>query len=125
MTKTHLVLFDIDGTLLHSIDGTLLHSGGCGRAATLLALQDVFGTVGAIDDVDFAGKTDWQILLEALEPAGFSGQAIQTQLGAYNEAVSRRLREIIAGFPVCPCAGAPEVVSALRKNPAVVRFGLA
>jgi len=72
MTKTHLVLFDIDGTLLHS--------GGCGRAATLLALQDVFGTVGAIDDVDFAGKTDWQILLEALEPAGFSGQAIQTQL---------------------------------------------
>lgn len=49
--------------ILFDIDGTLIHSGGCGRAATRLAVQEVFGTAGALDEVNFAGKTDWQILL--------------------------------------------------------------
>jgi phosphoglycolate phosphatase len=104
----HLVLFDIDGTLLHS--------GGCGRAATRLAVQEVFGTVGNLDRVNFAGKTDWQIVLESLESNGFTIEQIQTALETYNEAIARHLGQIIDQFPVRPCPGAPEVVAALRTH---------
>jgi phosphoglycolate phosphatase-like HAD superfamily hydrolase len=108
----YLVLFDIDGTLLHS--------GGCGRAATNLAVREVFGTTGHLDQVNFAGKTDWQILLEALEPAGFTAGQVQAQLATYNETVARHLSAIIGSFPVRPCVGAPQVIMALRSNPQVL-----
>lgn len=112
MDELVLALFDIDGTLLHS--------GGCGRAATRLALAEVFGTIGALDHISFAGKTDWQILHDALEPAGFSREAIKSRLSAYNETVSRHLAHIIGEFPVAPCPGAPELIAALRAHPQVV-----
>lgn len=112
MPKTWLVLFDIDGTLLHS--------GGCGRAATRLAVQDVFGTAGILDEVSFAGKTDWQILLEALTPAGIAAEEIERRLAEYNLTVARHLAAIIGERPVKPCAGAPKLVAALRADPAVL-----
>lgn len=112
MHDRHLVLFDIDGTLLHS--------GGCGRASTRLAMDEVFGTIGRVDDISFAGKTDWQILREALCPVGVSDATIEAQLDAYMTAVARHLEAIIADFPVRPCAGAPEVVAALRDDPAAL-----
>ena len=115
MPKSSLVLFDIDGTLLHS--------GGCGRAATRLALRDVFGTIGVLDDVGFAGKTDWQILLEALAPTGIAPPDIEARLDAYNQAVARRLAAIIGECPVQPCSGAPELVAALRTH-SIVLMGL-
>jgi phosphoglycolate phosphatase len=107
-----LVLFDIDGTLLHS--------GGCGRAATRLALLEVFGTTGALDEVNFAGKTDWQILLEVLEPVGLSPAQVKDQIRQHDAVVARHLAGIIHEFPVQPCIGAPDIVAALRANPAVV-----
>ena len=112
MIQTRLVLFDIDGPLLHS--------GGCGRAATRLALQEVFGTTGILDKVDFAGKTDWQILHEALLPAGFTEDQISAKIGTYHEAVTGILRQIIKDFPVRPCPGAPTVVTALHEDPQVM-----
>ncbi len=108
----YLVLFDIDGTLLHS--------SGCGRAATRLAVQDVFGTIGELDNVNFAGRTDWEILNEALAPAGIPAATIQAQIVPYNQAVTHRLGEIIGDFPVKPCPGALAVVAALSANPHVV-----
>ncbi|MBI5960889.1 MAG: HAD family hydrolase [Chloroflexi bacterium] len=109
MMDRRLVLFDIDGTLLHS--------GGCGRAATRLATQEVFGTLGAQEGVSFAGKTDWQILLESLEPAGISRDTIQHNLDTYNQVLARTLAEIIHQFPVRACIGAREVVAVLRDQP--------
>jgi phosphoglycolate phosphatase len=107
-----LVLFDIDGTLLDS--------GGCGRAAIRLAMQEVFDTMGTLDTVNFAGKTDWQILLESLEPAGFSTQHVQAQLERYQLVMARHLTQIVGQFPVTPCVGALEVVTALREHPQAV-----
>jgi phosphoglycolate phosphatase len=105
----YLVLFDIDGTLLHS--------GGCGRAATRLALQEVFGTIGLLDKTNFAGKTDWQIVLESLESTGIGVDHVQTQLQHYNETVARHLSLIVDTFPVRACVGAAEVVDRLRAHP--------
>src|SRR5438067_964465 len=50
MNKSKLVLFDIDGTLLHS--------GGAGEKALRLALRDRFGRDDDLADVEIAGKTD-------------------------------------------------------------------
>jgi phosphoglycolate phosphatase len=107
-----LVLFDIDGTLLHS--------GGCGRAATRLALQDVFGTQGDVDRVTFAGMTDWGIVRDALEPAGIAAEEVQARLDTYIQTVARHLSAIIGDFPVRPCLGAPELVARLKANPDVL-----
>jgi phosphoglycolate phosphatase len=107
-----LVLFDIDGTLLDS--------GGCGRAATRLAMQEVFDTTGTLDTVNFAGKTDWQILLESLESAGLSTQHVQAQREWYHLVMARHLTQIAGQFPITPCVGAREVVTALRKHPQAV-----
>ncbi|NDJ76241.1 MAG: HAD hydrolase-like protein [Chloroflexi bacterium] len=112
MQPKYLVLFDIDGTLLHS--------GGCGRAATRLAVHDVFGTTGALDQVDFAGMTDWGILHAALEPTGIARHTIESQLPHYMDVVAEHLAAIIDDFPVRPCAGAPEVVTSLRDNPSAL-----
>jgi phosphoglycolate phosphatase len=112
MNDHRLVLFDIDGTLLHS--------GGCGRAASRLAMQDIFGTIGLFDDVSLAGNTDWQMLLEALTPVGITTDQIQASLHDYGQAASRRLTEIIADFLVRPCTGVPALIEVLKANPNVL-----
>jgi phosphoglycolate phosphatase-like HAD superfamily hydrolase len=63
-----LILFDIDGTLLD-----------CGRQVRPLlagALVEVFGTAGAIDTYDFAGKPDPRIVLDLMTGAGVARQTV-------------------------------------------------
>ena len=67
-----LVLFDIDGTLLIS--------RGIGREAKRRAMQEHFGTAGALDSHVFGGKTDWRILAELLEPHGISSADIGREM---------------------------------------------
>ena len=56
--RKKLILFDLDGTLLWS--------DGAGRAAIHKALMDEIGTVGPIDSVPLAGRTDMAIARELL-----------------------------------------------------------
>ena len=51
-----LVLFDIDGTLLHT--------GGAGRKAFRHAFATAFGVSNATEGVDFAGRTDTSLVRE-------------------------------------------------------------
>lgn len=108
MRPEWLILFDIDGTLLNS--------GGCGRAATRLALDEVFGTAGVVESLPFAGKTDWQITIEALAPAGIPRGAIEARLDAYNAAVTRHLTALIESFPVHACPGTHALLAALKAR---------
>lgn len=57
-----LVLFDIDGTLLHT--------HGAGRRAIRQALMDELGTTDPPDGFRFDGKTDPQIIMELMTAAG-------------------------------------------------------
>lgn len=54
----HLLLFDIDGTLMFT--------HGVGRASVAAALHTVFGKPLSTDAVSFSGKTDPQIFREVL-----------------------------------------------------------
>jgi len=67
----HLVLFDIDGTILHS--------GGAGRDAMEYALATVFGTAGD-SSMRYDGKTDRQIVRESMLASGISEAEIDARM---------------------------------------------
>lgn len=97
----HLVLFDIDGTLV---------SGGPAKEAFHLALLEVFGTAGDIDGHDFSGKTDPQIARELLVGAGLAAQTVDRGLPSL---FSAYLRELEARLPSHPVRVLPGVRSLL------------
>lgn len=66
-----LVLFDIDGTLLHS--------HGAGRRAMEAALIDVFGTQGS-RSYRYDGKTDRQIVRDLMRGEGFDDDVIDARM---------------------------------------------
>lgn len=79
----HLVLFDIDGTILHS--------GGAGRDAMENALARTFGTPGDTS-IRYDGKTDRQIVRESMQHAGFTEADVDTRM---NEVIAL----YVAGLP--------------------------
>jgi len=81
--------------LLFDIDGTLLHARGAGRRAVKAALERVYGTVGAIDRYDLGGKTDQRIVFDVLEAAGLTREAVRERLDDFFEDYARGLVEEI------------------------------
>jgi phosphoglycolate phosphatase-like HAD superfamily hydrolase len=84
---THrLILFDIDGTQLHS--------HGAGRRAMEAALLDAFGTKGS-PDYRYDGKTDRQIVRDLMRGAGFEDATIDARmpdlLTAYVDGLQREI----------------------------------
>lgn len=61
-----ILLFDIDGTLLSTINRSLY------RIQVAQALINIFGTAGKLLEISFSGKTDLQIVSEALETENIS-----------------------------------------------------
>lgn len=85
MNYTHLVLFDIDGTLVHC--------GPTPRRVFKQALIEVFGTAGPIDNWIFDGKTDPMIVRELMAEAGApcSDELVKKALDIYAEGIKREL----------------------------------
>jgi phosphoglycolate phosphatase-like HAD superfamily hydrolase len=79
-----LVLFDIDGTLLHT--------HGAGRRAIHAAFAEEFGAAPPDDVVRFDGKTDPQIVRELLQVTHHPGAGDVARIGA----VCRRYVELLA-----------------------------
>ncbi len=80
-----LILFDIDGTLLD-----------CGpqvRPILGSALTEVFGTSGAVDTYDFAGRTDPRIILDLLGPVGIAEDELRERLPEIRARYVTRLEE--------------------------------
>lgn len=67
-----LVLFDIDGTLLHD--------GGAARHAYDAALHDIYGYDGELSRYDFSGRTDPQITEMVLTEAGYTHAEIAERI---------------------------------------------
>lgn len=103
-----LVLFDIDGTLLHA--------GGVGRDAKRAAMLEVFGTAGTIDSHRFGGKTDWYSLVELLADSDYSPDDIALHLPRFAQVMGKHIAAMIADYDVHPYPGAMEVVTALQSR---------
>ena len=107
-----LVLFDIDGTLVD-----------CGPQVRVLfqtAMVEAFGTCGGLERVDFAGKTDPGIALEALAAAGLSREAVEAGLPVMKSSYLARLAEALdhKGMRLLP--GVAEVLTRLERRSDVV-----
>jgi phosphoglycolate phosphatase len=100
-----LVLFDIDCTLLLT--------GGAGREATQLAMEEVFGASFNLTNHVFGGKTDWQTLHELLADQGYDEARVGAVMAQYSLAVERHLSAIIGNYPVKALPGAIDTVRAL------------
>jgi phosphoglycolate phosphatase-like HAD superfamily hydrolase len=60
--------------VLFDIDGTLIDAGRAGSRSLNLALEDLRGIREGFRGINFAGKTDLQIIREGLEKLGLQGQ---------------------------------------------------
>src|SRR5262245_42025104 len=101
--------------LLFDIDGTLLHSPGAGRRAVKPALERVYGTVGAIDRYDLGGKTDQRIVFDVLEAAGLSREAVRERLDEFFDIYARGLDEEIGdGRHVLTLPGVASLIARLH-----------
>lgn len=107
----HLLLFDIDGTLVR---------GGPAKKVFELAMVSVFGTAGPIEGHDFSGKTDPQIARELLGAAGVSPEDMEAgfpslwdaYLGGLRERLPEKPMKVIPGVtPVLERLGAMEEVA--------------
>ena len=109
-----LVLFDIDGTLLHS--------AGVGRAAITSAMIAVYGTPGPIDELPFDGMTDPQIVRTLLRAAGLDDDEITAGFDRlWAEYTARLGNEIADRRPrMRPAPGVPQLLDALEESGATL-----
>ena len=109
-----LVLFDIDGTLIDS--------GGAGVRALNNAFLDVFSLRDAFNGINVAGKTDTQIVREALlarsisTDNGFVPEFIRVYLSHLRHEINNERRHLKKGVR--------EVLSLLAQDAGRYRLGL-
>ncbi|MBI5804622.1 HAD family hydrolase [candidate division TA06 bacterium] len=105
---THLVLFDIDGTLVHC--------GATPRRVFKQALLEVFGTAGPIDGWIFDGKTDSMIVRELMAEAGVehNSDMVERALNLYSSALQTELPKA-SDKKIYP--GVRELLEELSKQP--------
>jgi len=107
---------------LFDIDGTLVSVRGAGRAAFARALEATYGTAGAIQQLDFRGRTDLSIVHELMTAAGLEVERIRARLDACFEAYARELTvQIGDGSRVQVLPGVDAIVRRLgQRDDAVV-----
>jgi phosphoglycolate phosphatase len=109
-----LVLFDIDGTLVHT--------GGAGTKAFARAFATEFGIPEGTERLKFAGRTDVSLVREF-----FTAQNIEPSPGNFERffaAYLRWLREMIVDCKGGACRGVPEFYQALRAQAEPPLIGL-
>lgn len=105
--------------LLFDIDGTMLHANGAGRAAVERALARVCGRPITTDGVTFSGKTDPQIIADILQANGIASDGTSTlaedALAAYEETA----HEVFDPKAVTRLPGVRSLLARLETHPGV------
>jgi phosphoglycolate phosphatase-like HAD superfamily hydrolase len=110
MTLQRLILFDIDGTLLWT--------GGAGRAAIKIALEQVYGTAGSMDAQDPGGRTIKEIVASALAGADIPPEVVRRKYEQFSTTMIGTLEHLLESgtYQVEPCPGGRELVAALAAR---------
>lgn len=106
--------------ILFDIDGTLVHSNRAGRAALVFALEEIFGTAGPVDKYQMAGKTDPLIITDLLQAAGIGIEEIEDRMELVYERMAERGQIIFSQFAIRPCLGVPELLQVLQREEHVI-----
>ncbi|MEE8524007.1 MAG: HAD family hydrolase [Thermoanaerobaculia bacterium] len=110
--RPHLILFDIDGTLLR-----------CGPQVRPLftdALVEVFGSYGDPDETSFAGKTDPMIALELVRAAGLGDDEILPRLPEVRRRYVDNLERGLRREGMCLLPGVVDLLERLAARDDVV-----
>ena len=102
--------------ILFDIDGTLINSSRVGRSALGRAMQTVFGTTGALETYEFAGKTDRRIVRELLLAEGWAGPAIEARLPELDEQMGAAGQELFTPQTIWSSPGVPALLDALQRS---------
>ncbi len=103
--------------LLFDIDGTLLHSGGAGRRALVAALTAAGADREALDRISLAGKTDRQIVLSVLRASGFPAEELPGRLRSVLDSYLIHLAANLEKKPATPYPLVRELLRACRRRP--------
>jgi len=107
--KTHLFLFDIDGTLISS--------GGAGERAMQLSVVDMFGVEDGLGGVEIAGRTDHLITRNIFKKFGVewtperAAEFLDHYLRHLSEQLPRKKGRVLPGIV--------ELLDALKARPNV------
>jgi phosphoglycolate phosphatase len=107
--------------LLWDIDGTLIHSAKAGgyKLYTIPVLEEIFGTAGRLADMQVSGMTDLQIVFEALRDAGISQDEILARVEVLVSRLTEEARRVTGNgekfFELLP--GVRETLEALAAHP--------
>lgn len=100
--------------ILWDIDGTLIHSGGAGERALIAALRDEFGIAGTLDDIELAGRTDPWIARRVL--AKFAVPDTTENISRYLDGYLRALTEEVANRHARTLPGIRELLTTLKER---------
>src|ERR1700747_1602558 len=110
MTKNRLLLFDIDGTLIHS--------GGAGVQALKSAFKERFGIDDDLHDIEIAGMTDSGIVLSILNKHQIP--AIKENVSAFLDSYVHFLSQELPRRRGKLLPGVLELLERLKSRPHVV-----
>lgn len=99
--------------LLFDIDGTLIHSNGAGRLTIAYALEKLFGTCGPLEHYNMSGKTDPRIITDLLTAIGIAPKEIKKQLPAVYELMAEHGQRIFIEREMLACPGVSELLTHL------------
>jgi phosphoglycolate phosphatase len=106
---------------LFDIDGTLVSVRGAGRAAFARALEEIYGTAGAIERYDFRGRTDLRTVHDLMTEAGLDVGQIRARVDEFFRVYARELTRIIGdGSRIQVLPGVADVVRRLGARPDAV-----
>ncbi len=111
--NSRILLWDIDGTLIRST------RPGSFKDYFAAALEKTFGTSGDLTKVQAAGKTDPNIVIQALENENFSVEKISAKIPQFSLNLRRTMNEYLAEnenvYEIL--SGVRDILAALDKNP--------
>lgn len=102
-----LLLFDVDGTLV---------SGGPGKRAFLHAFKAVLGRAMPLEDLDFSGKTDLQIVRELTHRDGLSPQQVDEALPRLWSRYLAELENLIGDDPPRRLPGVARLLDEVERR---------
>lgn len=105
--------------LLWDIDGTLIHSGGAGERALAAALHEEFGILGTLEDIELAGRTDAWIARRVL--AKFALPDTPENVSRYLRGYLRALAKHLPNPHARVLPGVTELLTALASRPDVAQ----
>jgi phosphoglycolate phosphatase-like HAD superfamily hydrolase len=103
--------------VLFDIDGTLLHSRGAGRAAMTEAFKAVYGDAGSLASAfPIAGKTDLQIVRGVGLETGVDAASLERLLPLYWDTYVERLERLLAERGAAPYPGVAALLGRLATH---------